>query len=115
MTNYTCLQQNILGSIQHEEAKKMFLRAEGCKQNDRYSYWAEEVARGADYLCENLKHIIGMATKPFEANNEVKSDLLDFVLTRYWNAVKDSKYSELHGYQTIDVNEYTKWIGGAND
>lgn len=82
--NYSILERNVLDSLEHEEAKSAFLRATTLPKNDRYSYAAEAIAREVDKLCSLLKPAVGFAAKPFQANNEVQSDLLAFILRRHW-------------------------------
>lgn len=84
--NYSILEQNLLASFENEEAKGAFLRAKEHPQNDQYSYFAESVAREVDDLSRVLKPAIGAAAKPFEANNDVQSDLLAFILKRHWHS-----------------------------
>lgn len=85
MQNYTILQRNILSSLENEEAKSSFLAAQEQPGNDTHSYNAEKFAREVDRLCSVLKPLIGQASKPFEANNDVQSDVLAFILKRHWH------------------------------
>lgn len=85
MSNYYILQQNILNSLEHEEAKRAFLKAQEQPRNNAHSYWAEDVAREVDTLCTSLKPAIEFAGRAFQANNDVKNDLLDFILKRHWH------------------------------
>lgn len=85
MSNYTILQRNLLASFEHEEAKNAFLKAQECRKDNAFSYWAESVAREVDQLCGVLKLAARSAAEPFNANNDVQSDLLDFILKRHWH------------------------------
>jgi hypothetical protein len=84
--NYSVLQQNVLSSLEHEEAKKAFLRAQEQPSNDLFSYRAEKFAREVDQICSVLKPSLSVASEPFGSGEEVQNDLLDFTLKRHWHA-----------------------------
>ncbi len=51
MKNYSILEQNILHSLRHEEAKSAFMRARDQRKDDKpYSYFAERL-RGKSMIC----------------------------------------------------------------
>lgn len=85
MKNTTILQDNILNSLEHEEGKIAFLKAQELSKNDRHSYFAESIAREVDYICQFLKPLIGVAAKPHDINNDVCDSLLEFVIKRHWH------------------------------
>lgn len=85
MTNLSILQRNIIDSLSNEEAQIAFLKAEELAANDRFSYFAERIARETEQLCDFLKPSISKASEPFSRDADVQSELLDFILKRHWH------------------------------
>lgn len=87
MTNYSILQRNILASLDTNEGKIAFLKAQDQPHNDHHSYFAEKIAREVDLVCSIVAPAIEQASgfHCVRTNADQQKDLLKFMLKRHWH------------------------------
>lgn len=85
--NYSILEQNVLDSLETEEAKAFFMKkCERPREEDWYRYKAEEEARVLDFI----DPLVDLAAKPLGEGFDAakKKDLMKFFRARLENRHK---------------------------